>query len=905
MRNATQLLYFLSIVCGRKVLKRLLQQQINQLILLDINPQFIVIELLNFLRQQKIIRPRYTTLQIIIRDALNTERKRLETLINQGLDEEEKAVLQKLLLQETHLSELAALKQDAKDFKARMMTAEREKLISIKSIYFIAKTLLPKMQLSKQNIDYYAGLVHYYSIHDLRKRLRPEQSCLYLLCYICQRYQQLHDNLVDAFSYHIKQFENETKEKANEKFSHYQLQQQTEWGALKRLARIFIDEQISDEVRFGSVREKAFLIVPKDELRNKVSNPDEKMTKAMDFKWIIVSKLAGRFKLHLRPLAMAIDFISTVPNSPWLATLAWFRTVFSQQQSLTQRPLKECPEGTIPKRLRPFLLETNPENQITKLNADRYEFWIYRQLRKRLSTGELYLEDSFYHRSLMHELVSLEEKDSILQSLDIPALRQPIAVQLDGLFSELHALWSTFDIALKAGHLNHLHYDEKNKTLHLKKSAIKKDEKFQHNFYDQLPLCDITDVLQFVNEHCHYLSAFTHIQPRYGKQPADNNNLIAVIIAQAMNHGNLNMADISDVPYHSLQDTYQSRIRLSTLKKANDLISNAIADLPIFPFYSLDLNLLYGGVDGQKYEVSHPTTKARHSKKYFKKGKGVVAYTLLANHVPLQVELIGAHEHESYFVFDIWHNNTSEVVPDIITGDMHCINKANFVLMHWFGGKLFPRFTDIEAQRKHLYTGNELLEYKDYLIQPIGKLVRQLIEVEWQNLQRIIATLALKEIKQSTLIKKLCTYTHSNPVRKALFEYDKLIRSIHTLNYFLDPKIQRDTHRSQNRVESYHQLRAAIAQVGGKKELTGRTDLAIEISNQCGRLVANAIIYYNSVILSKLLEKFEADGNKKAITILKKVSPVAWSRIHFQGHFKFHNNSQIDLDAIIEKLNLG
>jgi hypothetical protein len=46
-------------------------------------------------------------------------------------------------------------------------------------------------------------------------------------------------------------------------------------------------------------------------------------------------------------------------------------------------------------------------------------------------------------------------------------------------------------------------------------------------------------------------------------------------------------------------------------------------------------------------------------------------------------------------------------------------------------------------------------------------------------------------------------------------------------------------HRSQNRLESYHQLRAAIAQVGGKKELTGQTDIDIEISNQCGRLVAN------------------------------------------------------------------
>jgi hypothetical protein len=51
--------------------------------------------------------------------------------------------------------------------------------------------------------------------------------------------------------------------------------------------------------------------------------------------------------------------------------------------------------------------------------------------------------------------------------------------------------------------------------------------------------------------------------------------------------------------------------------------------------------------------------------------------------------------------------------------------------------------------------------------------------------------------------------------------------------------------------------------------------------------VANAIIQYNSAILSKLLDKYEAEGNKKALKLLKSISPVAWQHIHFQGHFIF------------------
>jgi hypothetical protein len=42
------------------------------------------------------------------------------------------------------------------------------------------------------------------------------------------------------------------------------------------------------------------------------------------------------------------------------------------------------------------------------------------------------------------------------------------------------------------------------------------------------------------------------------------------------------------------------------------------------------------------------------------------------------------------------------------------------------------------------------------------------------------------------------------------------------LRYLRDPQLQRNVHRSQNRLEAYHQLRAALAQIGGRKQLIGR-----------------------------------------------------------------------------------
>jgi len=226
--------------------------------------------------------------------------------------------------------------------------------------------------------------------------------------------------------------------------------------------------------------------------------------------------------------------------------------------------------------------------------------------------------------------------------------------------------------------------------------------------------------------------------------------------------------------------------------------------------------------------------------------------------------------------------------------------------LHWFGLRFEPRFTNLNDQLQALYCSDDPTLYDDFLIKPAGQIDIEAIAKEKPNFDQIVATLGLKEMTQGTLIRKLCTYTAPNPTRRAIFDFDKLIRSIYTLRYLRDPQLERNVHRSQNRIESYHQLRAAISKVGGKKELTGRTDIEIEISNQCARLIANAIIYYNSAILSKLLTQYEAKGNAKALALISQISPTAWRHILLNGHYTFQNDGKlIDLDALVEGLELG
>ncbi len=876
-----------------------LAQQAAQIVRRDVTPGFIVAELIAHLNEHKIIRPGYTTLQTLISEALSAERRRLGALLTGMLDDAAQTGLAQLLARDDTLSELAALKQDAKNFKLRQMTNEREKRIKLEPLYLIAKALLPKLAISQRNLHYYASLANLYTVYDLR-RLRAEQTHLYLLCYAWQRYRQL----TDALSYHMKQLEDESKARTNTRFTADLAQRQQETAQVGPLLLLYVDDAFGDATPFGDVRQRAFQIMPREALQIAGQRLSEKPASKLALRWHVVDGLAGRVRRHLRPLYGALDFSSGAPDNPWLAALAWMRSMFAKQQRLSQRPLAECPQRTLPTPLRPYLLTLDADGKPAGVHADRYEFWIYRQVRKRLKSGEIHLNDSLQHRRFADELVSLEEKADVLGQMDIPWLRQPIDRQIEALAVELREQWLTFNRELRQGKLKHFDYDSESETLTWRRPKADNEAAQQDSFYEQLSFCDVANVVRFVNEQCQFLSALTPLQPRYAKRAADVDSVMAVVIAQAMNHGNLVMAKTSDIAYHVLETTYQQHLRQASLQAANDQISNGIAALPIFSHYSFEINTLYGSVDGQKFGVERPTVKARHSRKYFGRGTGVVAYTLLCNHVPLQGWIIGAHEFEAHHVFDIWYRNTSDIVPTAITGDMHSVNKANFAILHWFGLRFEPRFTDLQEQLKALHCADDVSLYEKCLIRPVGQIDLQAVVDEKANIDQIVATLGLKEMTQGTLIRKLCTYTQPNPTRRAIFEFDKLVRSIYTLRYLRNPQLQRDVQRSQNRIESYHQLRSAIAQVGGKKELTGRTE--IEISNQCARLIANAIIYYNSAILSRLLVKHEAGQNAKALALIKKVSPAAWRHVHLNGHYTFRGSGQvIDLDAIVAGLDLA
>ena len=176
--------------------------------------------------------------------------------------------------------------------------------------------------------------------------------------------------------------------------------------------------------------------------------------------------------------------------------------------------------------------------------------------------------------------------------------------------------------------------------------------------------------------------------------------------------------------------------------------------------------------------------------------------------------------------------------------------------------------------------------YADWLIKPGRKAYGELICKEWPNVQRIMASLAQKDMMQADMVRMLGSYGRQNQTKKALWELDNLYRTFYILTYIDEVGLRQSVQKALNRGEAYHRFRRAISYVNAGK-FRVKTEAEQQIWNECSRLIANAVIYYNTLLLSRVYTQKQAAGDHVAADIIKEISPNAWQHVHLIGAFNF------------------
>lgn len=867
-------------------------------------PLYVFREIMRELEEKRIVIPGYTFLQEIVGKALNSEQNRMTEILRRNLDDSDISDLDNLLKNPSGLHEITYLRREPKDFTSTEIKNEIRRGQRIRGLYRVSQKILGMLEISNESIRYYASLVTFYSVFRL-KRFDSWTVHTYLLCFIHYRYQRHCDNLLMSLIFYVRKFVDSANSAAKERVYAHRIETNQDCQKAAHVLRLFTSGKIARDTPYHEVRGIAFDILDRprmeavaDHIENQVVF-DEKA-----FIWDSIGKLGHQFKIYLRPILLSIDFEGLRTQTSLIEAMDFLKNAFGKKRSVLRFPEDKIPIGFIPLKFMKYLYDKDDTGN-KRIVPDRYEFFVFRTLCERLESGDIYCRDSVRFRSFKDDLIddqNWKRKDEIIGSIGVPILRLPIGDHLASLEHELENRIEDVNRRIATGENEYINIRRQGNNTRWNLIYPGGREDTNHSFFDALRQVNIASVIDFVNRHCQFMNAFEHVLGRYVRHKADYRVITACILGWGTNMGIGRMSQISDVDYDILSAASDNFIRLETLREANDIVSNSVAKMSVFRHFDIG-GIVHSSSDGQKFETGIHTINARHSPKYFGLGKGVVSYTMVSNHIPVNAKIIGANEHESHYVFDILSDNTSEIRSKVHSTDTHGTNNVNSAILHIFAYLFAPRYKDIfDKVRTSFYGFRHPSQYENCLIRPVRKINKELIIGEWENIQRIMISLALKTTTQSIIVRKLCSHSRKNKTQRALWEYDNIISSLYLINFIDDPELRRNVCQSLNRGENYHQLRRAVAYANFGKIRFG-TEYEQQIWEECSRLITNCIICYNAAILSNFLKHRASVGDIENTAIFKNISPVAWQHINLYGRYEFIKRPEkIEMKEIIEEL---
>jgi Domain of unknown function (DUF4158) len=223
-----------------------LEQKAQRVAMLSTHPVFILREALKYLTNQRIVAPRYTTMQDMVSRIVAGERRRITVLLEQTMTPLVKTQLEALLQSDEGMYRISILEHEPKKF--------------FQPLYAFGKTFLSANGLSNESIKYYASMVLFYSVYKLRRMVAPTTR-LYLLCFAFHRFRQINDNLVDALIHLIAQYEKQAKLASEQAMQKAIIEASASLQAAGQVLELFINDSIPDETPFASVKQKAFSLL--------------------------------------------------------------------------------------------------------------------------------------------------------------------------------------------------------------------------------------------------------------------------------------------------------------------------------------------------------------------------------------------------------------------------------------------------------------------------------------------------------------------------------------------------------------------------------------------------------------------------------------------------------------------
>jgi TnpA family transposase len=856
-------------------------------------------QLLSSFDSQHIILPTYRTLQDLFTRSFATEDKRLDDLMQLIPDELQKKLIA-LVSKGDGLAELNIIRADQKNFQYASVKAEVDKALDIAELYQFAKKFIPVLKISKNAVRYYADLADNYAPSRVRQ-LHQSKQWLQIICFIHHRYQQMMDNLITSFIYHTRSIIADGKEYADNAAMEYGAKMVVE---MPKLAQFLMWYPHRDKTLTQEEQDKqAYNILPVAQFPVLAQFLGGKSFDKKTALWEFYAKSSRTFALYLRPIMLAVPLIFYKEEHKIVRLMELIKNHYGRGKAPAAFKLPDDIKATIPEKMLTYL-KRNPDDE--SVDPHLFEFYVYRKMYQHLDKGRLCCNDSISYCDIDHDLIEdhlVDDIEKIATKFGYPLMALFCDEHLDESLDSLDKAWDTTTERIKLG--QNTGFKTKETQTGEQDWSLRYDskEELDDAFFNNVPKVDLIDILMFIGDHADMWSAFTHMKHRYNKKKKPEPLPInACLMANAFGISMQKMLDMSDLSYSLLRSTQEDFIRVGTLCAANDIASNLIHALLIFKLWNLINNETLADADGQKLPTSESTIQSRYSRKFLGKAPGLSIYTLVANNVAVNAKNIGPNEYEGHALYDILSGNKTDIDITMVTGDNHSLNQLNFVFLDSINVGYVPSIKNIREAANNLYSVKPVDTYTG-ILRPKGVINSNRIKSHKRGILRVLLSLLLQENTQTTIVRKLNSYARYEGLRKALFEYNKILKSRHVLNLIDDMSLRQAIRTARNRTEAYHQLQGLIRKVY-HGVFKGKTITDNRISAHAVRLIANCIIAYNSIILNAVYENMlKAGVSEEIIAEFARISPIAWVHIAFTGKYNFKKSTGvIDIAALAHEI---
>lgn len=881
-------------------------KEIAAMVRVQWRPKLVFLEAVQRLSRQKIALPSYFVLSTLMATAATRFHRDLCQTVKRHLTDDQRTKLDALLEKEPDATDdgwryrLTLLKrpdQSTPPAKIKANLADRQ---TLQAIFLDLSPVVAALALNHEGMRHYAYSVIKSRIAQVSRRDEADRY-LHLIAFVVDQTFKLNDTVMDTLLLAAQAAVN-AAEKAHKETYYQERGQRTESFAaladqlgqsvretLSAIQRIVVDNRLSD-------REKVALIDAALDVKDGKPGPVDRQID--EFKQNLATVHQGRdYHALLEEQSLKLqhrvaDIVRQVRFAPTCSKPTLWKALMHYQDK----------GGTIDQGAPVAFLSVAQRAALTgpdgKFRVSLYKALLYVEIADAIKSGSLNLVHSEKYRSLDDYLIPKADwetrRSEYLQQAQLQGFAD-CREALDGLGQALDTQYQETNNHFKAGD-NPFFTMRANGTFHVRTPKQEEVECLPLGaFFPEQKYISLLEMLATVDHTTDFLDEFEHWQPKYQRARPPKKILFAGIIGYGCDIGHRKLAQISkQIDENTLDNAVNWYFSLQNVQGGNDRILQFVDQMALPGLYWRKPGALHTSSDGQKFEVAVDSLNANYSFKYLGKDKGVSVVTFIdMRELMWHSTVISAAEREAAYVIDgLMHNEV--VKSDIHSTDTHGYSEIIFAVTHLLGFQFAPRIKGLGRQRLYAFKSRKHYEEQGHVLLPDRYIREALIEEQWDEVLRFIATIRLKAATASQLFRRLNSYSKQHPLYRALKEFGRIPKTLFILKYVDDPELRQAVEKQLNKVEGSNKFARAIS-FGHNQEFTQSEKEDQEIAEGCRRLIKNAIVCWNYLYLSRELaaEKNE-ERRAELIEAIRNGSVATWRHFNLHGKFDFSDEKMVD-----------